>query len=844
MSNNNEDISALISASKVVMRSIETEMETCYGDYALSVIASRALPDARDGLKPVHRRILFSMHELGLTPDKGHRKCARIVGDVLGKYHPHGDTAVYDALVRMAQDFSLRAPLVDGHGNFGSVDGDSAAAMRYTEARLCKLALEMTRDIDKNTVEFMANFDGEEQEPVVLPSRFPNLLVNGSSGIAVGMATHMPPHNLNEIVEAICKVIDNKVIDGRATDVEELIAIVKGPDFPTSGLILGTSGFKEAYRTGRGKVVMRGKAEIETDAKGRSSIIITEIPYQVNKAKLVESIADLVKDKKIEGISDLRDESDRDGLRVVVDIKRDVNASVILNQLYKHTKLQDTFGVNNLALVNSEPKVLNLLDLITIYLDHQKDVVTRRTIFELDKAEKRAHIVEGLFIALDHIDEVISVIRASSDTKDARTNLMARFGLSDVQASAIVEMRLRGLTGLERDKLQKEYDELVATITYLNSILGDEHILYGVLRTELVDIGKNFGDVRRTQVTMNIDDLVEADLIADEPCVITMTSVGYIKRLPATTYKNQKRGGKGVLGMQTRESDVVRDLLVCKTHDTVLFFTNKGKVHSKKVYELPECGRNAKGTAIVNLLNLGADEQVKAIIPIRDLSDVNKASFVMITKRGTIKKTYVNEFTNIRQQGLKAINIVDGDELVQVEIVTDEDTLFVATNKGLGCRFASTTVRNMGRTATGVRAIKTSELNYVIGFVVCKDSDRIVFVSDKGFGKATNACEFTVKNRGIKGVLAYNVVEKTGQLSSILTCDEEDELMLVNTAGVVIRIKASVVPLLSRHTLGAKLISLDAGDHITSISKVVREPDVVELAEVEPDVTQLTLEEY
>ena len=811
----------------IVPRELEQEMEKCYGEYAMSVIVSRALPDARDGLKPVHRRFLYSMNELGLEPSKGYKKSARIVGDTMGKYHPHGDTSIYDAMVRMAQPFSMRYPLVDGHGNFGSIDGDGAAAQRYTEAKLLKLSLKMLEDIDKNTVDFMKNYDEELNEPTVLPAKLPNLLVNGSSGIAVGMATNMPPHNLNEVVDAICKLIDNRVA-GKETTVDELMEIVTAPDFPTGGLILGLNGVKEAYRTGRGKITVRAKAKIEKDARGRHTIIVSEIPYQVNKSKIVEKIADLVKDKKVDGITDLRDESDRNGIRIVIELRRDVNPNIVLNQLYKFTQLQDTFSIINLALVNNEPKVLTLLDLVQVYLDHQKDVITRRTVFELDKAEKRAHILAGLFIALDHIDEVINIIRASSDSTEAKTNLMARFGLSDVQATAIVEMRLRALTGLERGKLQKEYDELQEKIEWLKSILADERVLYGVIREELVDIAKNFGDARRTKIVLQVDDFDAADLIADEQCVVTMTNIGYIKRLPATTYKSQRRGGKGVIGMQTRDADIVKDLLVCMTHDHILFFTNKGKVYMKKAYEIPEAGRNAKGTAIVNLLNLDSDEQVKAIIPIRDLSKNNKDSFVMITKKGTIKKTYVSEYVTSRQNGLIAINIVDGDELVQVAIVSDNETIFVATNTGIGCRFESSAVRNTGRSAIGVRAIRTSDDNYVIGFVACTDADKIVFVSDKGYGKATAVSEFPIKNRGIKGMLAYKVSAKTGELSSILTCDEDDELMLVNTAGVVIRIKANVVPLLSRHTMGAKLISIEADDHITSISKVAKEPEEVE----------------
>ncbi len=808
---------------KIIDISIEKEMETSYINYAMSVIVSRALPDVRDGLKPVHRRILYSMNEMGLDPSKGYKKSARITGDTMGKYHPHGDSAIYDAMVRLAQPFSMRYPLVDGHGNFGSIDGDSAAASRYTEAKLARLSTRMLQDIDKNTVDFQKNYDEELEEPTVLPSRFPNLLVNGSSGIAVGMATNMAPHNLNEIVAALCKIIENKVEEGRDTDIEEVIDIVKAPDFPTGATILGTRGVKQAYRTGRGKVIVRARAEIETANNGKSSIIVSEIPYQVNKARLVEKIADLVKEKKVEGITDLRDESDRNGIRVVVELKKDVNANVILNQLYKYTQLQETFGINNLALVKNEPKVLNLLELLTHYLNHQKEVVTRKTIFDLEKAEKRAHILEGFFIALDHIDEVIRIIRASADVREARESLMSRFGLSEAQAVAIVEMRLRSLTGLERDKLQKEFDELMALITWLRQILGDENVLYGVIKDELLEIADKFGDERRTEILPFVGDFEDEDLIDDELSVITLTHMDYIKRLPLNTYKSQNRGGKGIMGMQTREEDTVKDLIVCSTHDYLLFFTNKGKVYRKKGYEVPEAGRNAKGNAIINMLELDADEKIKAVIPIRELNKENEDSFIMITKNGTIKKTLVSQFTNIRQQGLIAMNIIEGDELVNVAIVKEEDTIFVATNKGIGTRFSSSNVRNMGRNTTGVRAIRTNEENYVIGFVTCKDDERIIFVSNRGYGKATNAEEFQVKGRGIKGLTAYKVTEKTGEVSSILTCHQDEEIMMLNSNGVIIRIKACDVPTIGRSTSGVKLINVAEDEFVTSVSKITRE---------------------
>ncbi len=809
--------------TKILDISIENEMQNSYINYAMSVIVSRALPDVRDGLKPVHRRILYSMNELHLDPSKGYKKSARIVGDTMGKYHPHGDSSIYDAMVRMAQPFSMRYMLVDGHGNFGSIDGDSAAAQRYTEAKLQHLSVKMLEDIEKNTVDFMKNYDEEFEEPTVLPARFPNLLVNGSSGIAVGMATNMPPHNLKESISAICKIIDNKVEENRDTDIDEVMELVKAPDFPTGATILGTKGVKQAYRTGRGKVIVRAKADIETLANGKSVIYVTEIPYQVNKAKLMEKIADLVKDKKVEGITDLRDESDRNGIKIVIELKRDVNANVILNQLYKYSQLQETFGINNLALVNNEPKVLNLLELLTHYLDHQKEVVTRKTQYDLEKAEKRAHIIQGFFIALDNIDEVIKIIRASTDVKQARENLIERFDLSEAQAIAIVEMRLRSLTGLERDKLQKEFDELMALIEWFRKILGDENVLYGVIRDDLVEISSKFGDERRTEILPFVGDFEDEDLIEDELSVITLTHMDYIKRLPLSTYKSQNRGGKGIMGMQTREEDTVKDLIVCSTHDHLLFFTNKGKVYRKKGYEIPEAGRNAKGNAIVNILNLDPDEKIKSVIPIRELSKENEQSFVMITKRGTIKKTYINQFTNIRQQGLIAVNIVDGDELVNVDIVEENETIFVATNKGLCARFESSAVRNMGRSATGVRAIRTTEDNYVVGFVTCTDEERIIFVSDKGYGKATNVSEFGIKNRGIKGVTGYKIVEKTGQVSNILTCHQDEEIMMLNSNGVIIRIKASDIPTIGRVTSGVKLINIGEDDYVTSVSKITRE---------------------
>ncbi|MFV0518641.1 MAG: DNA gyrase subunit A [Lachnospirales bacterium] len=804
---------------------ISDEMKKSYIDYSMSVIVARALPDVRDGLKPVHRRILYSMIDQGMTPDKGFKKSARITGDTMAKYHPHGDASIYDAMVRMTQDFSMRYVLVEGHGNFGSIDGDSAAAQRYTEARLGKLSMFMLKDIDKETVDFKATYDEESEEPVVLPARFPNLLVNGSSGIAVGMATNIPPHNLNEVANAIFKIIDNHVEENRKTEVNELLPIISGPDFPTKASILGTRGIKSAYTTGRGKIVIRGEAAIEPMGNGKDMIIVSELPYQVNKKKFVEKIAELVKDKKIDGITDLRDESDLEkGIRVVVELRKDVNSNVILNQLYKYTQLQESYGIILLTLVNNEPKVLNVLEILEYYLEHQKDVVLRRTRFDLDKANKRAHIIEGLFIALDNIDEVIKVIRSSSDPSEARQRLCERFGLTEVQAAAIVEMRLRSLTGLEYDKLKKEFDELQILITYLTSILQDEKVLYKTIKDELQEIVEKFGDERKTKILPNFDIIDDEDLIDDELSVITLTHMDYIKRLPLSTYKSQNRGGRGILGMQTREEDEVKSLNICTTHDNILFFTSKGKVYRIKGYEIPEASRNAKGTSINNLLQLDSDEKICTVIPIGDLKEQDdNDSFVMITKNGIIKKTYVNQFLNIRNGGLIALNIRDEDELVNVELSKGDESIIVATNKGKGIRFSEDKIRNLGRKTSGVKSISLRDDDFVVGFIVCNEDDKILTVSENGYGKMTQISEINSQGRGGYGVFITKVTEKTGKLVNILKVLSDEEIMILNDKGVIIRIKTNDIRDTGRVAQGVKLINLENEDKVISISRISRE---------------------
>ena len=796
----------------VIQVDIEHEMKKCYIDYAMSVIIGRALPDVRDGLKPVHRRILFSMYELGLSPEKGYRKCARIVGDVLGKYHPHGDTAVYDALVRMAQDFSIRHPLVDGHGNFGSVDGDSAAAMRYTEAKMSKITMEMLRDISKETVDFVPNFDGEEKEPSVIPSRFPNLLVNGSTGIAVGMATNIPPHNLGEVIDGLIMLMDNPDIS-----ITEIMTKIKGPDFPTSGIILGLNGIREAYETGRGRIIVRAKAEIEEE-KGRHKIIVTELPYQVNKARLVENIAELVKDKRIEGISDLRDESDRDGMRMVVEIKRDANANVVLNQLYKHTKMQDTFGVIMLALVNNEPRVLNLKQVLEYYIEFQKEIIKRRTIFDLNKALARAHILEGLRIALDHIDEIIKVIRASKNTEEARNNLMDNFGLSEKQSQAILEMRFRALTGLERNKIEDEYNNLVRDIAYFREILANEEILLSIIKTELIEIKNKFGDARKTEIQKNANEIDIEDLIEEKEVVITLTHSGYIKRILVDAYTAQKRGGKGIQAMTTKEDDFVEHIFITSTHNNILFFTNFGKVFKLKGYEVPDAGRTAKGTNIINLLPLGPEENIQAVFALKEF-EADKF-LIMGTKEGIIKKTFLSAYSAIRKNGLTAINLRDNDELISVRITDGNSDVMVVTKNGYTIRFNENNVRAIGRTGTGVKAIDLRKEDIVVSMLIPEPGEDLLIVSENGFGKKTDISYYNVQNRGGKGVITYKISEKTGKLVGARTVKNGDEIMLINNNGVVIRLNVSGISNTGRNAMGVTLMRSNEEEKVVAIAKI------------------------
>lgn len=797
---------------KIIPVDIEKEMKKSYIDYAMSVIVGRALPDVRDGLKPVHRRILYSMHELGITYEKGYRKCARIVGDVLGKYHPHGDSSVYDALVRMAQSFSIRYMLVDGHGNFGSVDGDGAAAMRYTEAKMSKITSQMLRDINKETVDFKPNFDGEEKEPEVLPARFPTLLVNGSSGIAVGMATNIPPHNLTEVINAVIMLIDNPDVT-----VSDFMSEIKGPDFPTGGIILGKSGIRSAYETGRGKVLVRSKAEIE-EHKGRNRIIVTEIPYMVNKANLIESIANLVKEKKIDGISDLRDESDRDGMRIVIELKRDANANVVLNRLYKHTKMQDTFGIIMLALVDNEPKVLNLKQILTHYLNHQRDVITRRTIFDLDKANARAHILEGLRIALDHIDAVISLIRASKTTQEAKEGLIEKFNLSEKQAQAILDLKLQRLTGLERDKIEDEYNELMKTIAYLQSILNSEEILLNIIKDELVEIKTKYGDDRRTLIEKNPYSFEDEDLIDDDDIVITLTHGGYIKRLPADTYNAQKRGGRGIQGVTTKEDDFVEHILITPTLNNILFFTNKGKVYKLKGYEIPEGGRTAKGTNIVNMLPLDPDENIQAVMSIRTFDSDNY--LLMGTKSGMVKKTSLDKFENIRKNGLNAINLKEDDEIVGVRITKGDDEVLFVTKYGYSIRFSEKEVRNMGRTTTGVKAITLRDDDIAVSMIIAKPDEELLVISEKGFGKRTAIENYTLQRRGGKGIKTYKISEKTGNVVSARVVRDVDEIMLINSNGIIIRINVSDISTTSRNAMGVTLMKTGEDVNIVAVAKI------------------------
>ncbi|MHC1719080.1 MAG: DNA gyrase subunit A [Clostridiaceae bacterium] len=802
----------MLNEGKVLPVEISTEMKKCYIDYAMSVIVGRALPDVRDGLKPVHRRILYSMQELGLNPDKGYRKCARIVGDVLGKYHPHGDASVYDALVRLAQDFSIRYLLVDGHGNFGSVDGDSAAAMRYTEAKMNKITVEMLREINKNTVDFIPNFDGEEMEPVVLPSRFPNLLVNGSSGIAVGMATNIPPHNLCEVIDGVAELIDNEDIT-----ISELMNKIKGPDFPTAGIMLGTAGIKQAYETGRGKVVVRARTEIEEE-KGRQKIIVTELPYQVNKAKLIENIADLVKNKKIEGISDLRDESDRDGMRIVIEVKRDANSNVLLNQLFKHTKLQDSFGIIMLALVNGEPQVLNLKQMLVHYLNFQKEVIRRRSQFDLDKASARAHILEGLKIALDNIDEVISLIRSSKTTEIARNALIGRFGLFEKQAQAILEMRLQRLTGLEREKIEEEYKDLVKLMDYLKEILEKEELVLSIIKEELMEIKNKYGDKRRTEIMRYSDEIDMEDLIEDLEVVITITHAGYIKRIPADTYSSQKRGGKGIQATATREDDFVEQMFITSTHNKILFFTNKGKVYQLKCYEIAEAGRTAKGTNLINLLPIEQGEKIQAVITLKEFADDNY--LIMATKNGVIKKTGLSQYSAIRKNGLNAITLRDGDELIGVKLTTGNSEIVEVTQNGYAIRFNEKDVRSMGRTASGVRAITLRKDDAVVSMDTVVEGQDILVVSENGFGKRTEISEYTPHHRGGKGMITYKVTNKTGKVVGARMVEAIDEMMLINNNNVAIRINVADISITSRNAMGVTLMRSLEDEKVVAIAKI------------------------
>ena len=797
---------------------LKKTMEKSYIDYAMSVIAARALPDVRDGLKPVQRRILFSMEELNIGPDKPHRKCARIVGDTMGKYHPHGDSSIYGALVNMAQDWSMRAILVDGHGNFGSVDGDGAAAMRYTEARLSKISVEMLADINKDTVDFIPNFDETEKEPVVLPSRFPNLLVNGTTGIAVGMATNIPPHNLGETITAVIKLIDNKVDEDRDTQIEEILPIVKGPDFPTGGVIIGTRGIEEAYRTGHGKVIVRGVTNIEPMDNGKNRIIITELPYLVNKARLIEKIAELVKDKKIDGITDLRDESDREGMRVVVEIRRDVNPNIVLNKLYKHTQLQDTFGVNMLALVKNEPKVMSLLEILTNYLDHQKDVVTRRTKYDLNKAEERAHILKGLLIALDNIDEVIKIIRGSKNVADAKEQLIVRFSLTEVQAQAIVDMRLRALTGLEREKLENEYNELMAKIAEYKAILADEKLLLGVIKKEIIEISNKYGEERRTSFEYDESEITMEDLIPNENTVIAKTSLGYIKRMTVDNFKSQNRGGRGITGMKTIEDDYIEDLLMCQTHQKILFFTNYGRVYMMKAYEIPEGSRNSRGVAIINLLQLNPGEKISAIIPFMGMEE-NKNLF-MVTKNGIVKKTRVTEFKNIHKNGLKAINIREEDELIEVKTTDSSSEIFLVTKYGMCIRFKETNVRETGRSSMGVIGMTLDDGDEVVGMQLDSQGDSLLIVSEKGYGKRSTLDQFRLQHRGGKGLRCYKIMEKTGYIIGVKAVTDENEIMMITSGGIIIQIRMNDIRNLGRITSGVKLINLDEGVEVAKIAKV------------------------
>ena len=804
----------IINEGKIVPIGLEQEMKKSYIDYAMSVIIGRALPDVRDGLKPVHRRILYAMYEAGMTADKPYKKSARVVGNVLGRYHPHGDSAVYDAMVRLAQDFSTRYLLVDGHGNFGSVDGDSAAAMRYTEVRMSKISAELLREIEKETVDFVPNYDESLDEPSVLPSRIPNLLVNGSSGIAVGMATNIPPHNLGEVIDGVVALIDNPQIS-----IEELMKSIKGPDFPTGAIIMGRSGIRKAYETGRGSIQAKAVSQVEKMNNGKMRILITELPYQVNKARLIEKIAELVKDKSIDGITDLRDESDRTGMRVVIELRRDVNPQVVLNQLYKHTQLMNNFGVIMLAIVEGVPKVLNLKQMLFYYLEHQKDIIVRRTRHDLRKAEERLHIVDGLKIAIDHIDEVIRIIRQSKNVETAKENLMSRFALSDKQSQAIVDMKLGKLSGLEREKLEAEYNELIGRIAYFRSILGDERLVLEIIKEELMGVKNKFSDARRSQISLEEDDLEIEDLIADEDVVIAMTHGGYIKRQMISVYHNQRRGGKGITAITTKDEDFMEHLFITTTHQFLLFFTNKGKVYRKKVYEIPEAGRQAKGTAIVNLLSITGEEKITAVIPVRKFEEGQY--LVTATTKGIIKKTSLMDYNTNRKDGIIALTLDDDDELIGVRLTSGQDDLIMATKKGLMIRFSESDVRSMGRTARGVKGISLDEGNYVIGMDICKEGAALLVVTEYGYGKRTNISDFRTQNRGGKGVIGMRLSSKTGSMVKIMAVDEEDEIMLITLEGIMIRISAADISLMGRVTQGVRVMRMKEQDQFVDLAKVI-----------------------
>ncbi|OLR56071.1 DNA gyrase subunit A [Hornefia porci] len=814
----------LLEDNNIIQHEIHNEMKNSYIDYAMSVIVGRALPDVRDGMKPVHRRILYGMSQLGVTPDKPYKKSARIVGEVMGKYHPHGDSSIYDAMVRMAQDFSMRYPLVDGHGNFGSIDGDGAAAQRYTEARMSPFSLQMLRDIDKDTVDFIPNFDGEEKEPVVLPSRYPNLLVNGSNGIAVGMATSIPPHNLGEVIDATVKIIDDPEVS-----IDELMKIVKGPDFPTGAQILGKSGIRDAYRTGQGKIKVRAICEIEETNRGKSQIIVSEIPYAVNKARLIEKIAELIKLKKIDGISDIRDESSREGMRIVIELKRDANPQITLNQLYKHTQLQDNFSCIMIALVDGQPKLLNLYQILDEYIKFQKEVVTRRTRFDLAKAEARAHILEGLRIALDNIDEIIKIIRSAYN--DAKEKLMERFGLSEIQAQAILDMRLARLQGLEREKIEKEYEELMDRIAYYKAVLSDEGMLMGVIKAELLEIKDKWNDKRRTRLAPDASEFEDEDLIEEEQVAVTLTHLGYIKRVPADTYKAQRRGGKGIMGITTRDNDFVKDLIMTSTHDQLMFFTNTGKAHRMKAFQIPEASRTAKGTPAVNFLSLMQRERITSIIPVKNFEE--EKYLVAVTKFGTIKKTAISEYNTNRSSGIIAIKLKDGDQLIDIKQTTGKDNIIIVTRKGKCICFSEDDVRPMGRIAGGVRAIKLEKDDEVVSMSLVQPGQELLVVTENGYGKRTPVKEYKIQVRGGKGLLTYDKSKfsKTGSLIGAMVVDEDDEVLLINSDGIIIRIRAEEVSELGRATQGVKIMKVEDGTRIVAMAKAIREEDAEKQAE-------------